>query len=265
MQDYDANLENFGPWTVIAGGSEGVGACFAHRLAAKGVNLVLIARKPGPLEETAEEVRKAHGVEVRTISMDLGRLESADEVARACEGLDVGGLIFNAGSAHGLAKFLDHPLDQFLGLMRLNVETPARLANHFGKKMRERGGGAIIFLGSGAGSGGAANIAGYAAAKAYLTTLSEGLWHEFREDGIKLLCLILGLTRTPAMIRAGMKMDGGEFHADDPDDVARTAFERLNDGPVQEMDSIRAHVESMRSMPRRDVVEQLSRSTAALV
>ena len=49
--------QKYGPWAVIAGGSEGVGASFAHQLGAAGINLVLIARKPGPLEATAQEVR----------------------------------------------------------------------------------------------------------------------------------------------------------------------------------------------------------------
>ena len=45
--------KTYGPWAVIAGGSEGVGASFARQLAESGLNLVLLARKPGPLEETA--------------------------------------------------------------------------------------------------------------------------------------------------------------------------------------------------------------------
>jgi short-subunit dehydrogenase len=64
------DLGNYGPWAVIAGGSEGVGAEFARLLAAAGLKLVLVARKPGPLEDTAQECRE-HGVEVRTLAVDL--------------------------------------------------------------------------------------------------------------------------------------------------------------------------------------------------
>jgi short-subunit dehydrogenase len=49
--------EQYGPWVVIAGGSEGVGASFARKLAAQGLNLVLLARKPEPLEEVARQIR----------------------------------------------------------------------------------------------------------------------------------------------------------------------------------------------------------------
>lgn len=64
------DASTYGPWAVIAGGSEGVGASFARQLADAGLNLVLIARKSGPLEQTAEQVRE-RGVQVRTLSLDL--------------------------------------------------------------------------------------------------------------------------------------------------------------------------------------------------
>ena len=73
------DLGNYGPWVVIAGGSEGVGAEFARLLAAAGLNLVLLARKSGPLEATADECR-GQGVEVRTLAVDL--VDSAGDLQR---------------------------------------------------------------------------------------------------------------------------------------------------------------------------------------
>lgn len=261
----NTSFAEFSPWTVIAGGSEGVGACFAERLAQQGVNLVLVARKPGPLEDLAQSIRTAYGVEVRTLSLDLGKSDAADALAKACDDIEVGGLIYNAGAAHGLAPLLDQPLDYILSLMRLNVETQVRIIHHFVKRMRERRSGAILLLGSGAGAGGAANIAGYAAAKAYVHTLAEGLWREMAPHGVKVLCLILGLTRTPAMARAGFSMDSNEFQADEPDNVARAGLERIGDGPIHAMDSIRPNIERLSKLSRREVVESLSLSTEGLV
>ena len=71
----------YGPWAVIAGGSEGVGASFAEELSRVGINLVLIARKPGPLEETAAKAR-ANGVEVRTLALDLLTPDAFDQIRR---------------------------------------------------------------------------------------------------------------------------------------------------------------------------------------
>ena len=72
-------IEKYGPWAVVAGGSEGVGSAFAHRLADAGINLVLIARKPDPLEDTAQACR-AHGVEVRTLALDLTSPGAVDRI-----------------------------------------------------------------------------------------------------------------------------------------------------------------------------------------
>src|SRR3546814_20142142 len=63
------NQEKYGPWAIVAGASEGTGACFAHEIAAAGINLLLIARRAGPLEAIAEDFRRDHGVEVRTLSL----------------------------------------------------------------------------------------------------------------------------------------------------------------------------------------------------
>ena len=87
----------YGPWAVIAGGSEGVGAGFADELSKIGINLVLIARKPGPLEETAAKAR-ANGVEVRTLALDLLVPDALDQIKAVTDDVEVGLLIFNAGA-----------------------------------------------------------------------------------------------------------------------------------------------------------------------
>jgi uncharacterized protein len=66
------NLEKYGPWGLIIGGSEGIGAAFARKLATQKFNVVLIARKTQPLEELASELRLT-GIQVRTLSADLSK------------------------------------------------------------------------------------------------------------------------------------------------------------------------------------------------
>ena len=89
--------DRYGPWAVIAGGSEGVGASFARQLAEHGINLVLVARKPDPLEETATAVR-GRGVEVRTLSLDLLDADMLARVREVTDDVEVGLLVFNAGA-----------------------------------------------------------------------------------------------------------------------------------------------------------------------
>jgi short-subunit dehydrogenase len=228
------------------------------------VNLVLVARNAERLASTADAVRAAHGVEVRVLQLDLGTPAAADTLLASCADIEVGGLIFNAGAAHGLRPFLDQPIGDFLSLMRLNVETQVRVVHGLARGMRERRSGAIIFLGSGASAGGAASLAGYSAAKAYAQTFAEGLWRELQPYGVKVLCFVLGLTRTPAMARAGFNMDNGEFAVDEPDTVAATGLAQIDNGPVYAMESIRANIERLRTLPRREVVLSLSQSTERL-
>src|SRR5262245_41144483 len=91
------DLAKYGPWALITGGSEGVGAALARKLAADGFNLVLVARKPAPLEELATELR-AGGAEVRILSADLSQPDVLDKVRAVTDDIEVGLLIYNAGA-----------------------------------------------------------------------------------------------------------------------------------------------------------------------
>ena len=80
-------FETYGPWAIIAGGSEGVGSAFADRLAKQGFKLLLIARKPDPLEATARDIRSKYATEVRTLSLDLTASDAAARILTAADGL----------------------------------------------------------------------------------------------------------------------------------------------------------------------------------
>ena len=225
------DVTRYGPWAVVLGGSEGVGASFAHQLAADGFNLVLVARKPEALEATATQVRET-GVEVRTVSLDLAAASSVAALIEATADLEVGLLICNAGANSYGRRFLDGELAGFHGVIDLNVTTPLALTHHFGRLMRERGRGGIVFVGSLAGYLGSARESIYGAAKAFGRIFAEGLWLELREDGVDVLELVLGVTRTPAMERAGLNFDLPGLNVGEPDDVAREGLAHLADGPV---------------------------------
>ncbi|MFD4459632.1 SDR family NAD(P)-dependent oxidoreductase [Nocardia sp. NPDC058480] len=226
------DLRRYGPWAVIAGGSEGVGASFADLLADAGLNLVLIARKPQPLEETAERARKK-GVRVRTLSLDLTENESIAEIISATSDIEVGLLIFNAGAnSYGGAEFVLGDLDRFRTVIDLNVTAQLSLAHHFGAQMRGRGRGGLLLVGSMSGYLGGFQQGIYGGAKAFGRIFAESLWLELRDHGVDVLELILGVTRTPAMERAGLNFDIPGMMVSEPDEVAREGLEHLGDGPV---------------------------------
>jgi short-subunit dehydrogenase len=87
-------------------------------------------------------------------------------------------------------------------------------------------------VGSLAGYLGQAQISVYSAVKAFSRVFAEGLWLELREHGVDVLELVLGVTRTPAMVRAGLDLDLPGLHVSEPDDVAREGLEHLPHGPV---------------------------------
>lgn len=222
---------HFGPWAVIAGGSEGVGASFARQLADRGVNVVLIARRPEPLAAVAEEIR-AQGVQVRTVELDLLAPDLLPRVRAATDDLEIGLLVFNAGANSYRHEFVTGDLALFGQVTALNITAQLALVHHFGAAMRERGRGGIVLVGSLAGYLGQAEIGVYSAAKAFSRVFAEALWLELRQHGVHVLELVLGVTRTPAMARAGLDLDQSGLRVAEPDDVAREGLAHLAEGPV---------------------------------
>jgi len=225
------DTNHYGPWAVIAGGSEGVGSALADSLAQAGINVVLIARKSDPLEETANKVR-AHGVQVRTLSLDLLLPDAVAQIRQVTDDLEIGLLIFNAGANSYGHEFVTSELDKVQGVIDLNITRQLELAQHFGAKMKERGRGGIMLLGSLAGYLGSEQQSIYGAAKAFSRVFAEGLWLELKPFGVHVVELVLGVTRTPAMERAGLRFDIPGLNVAEAEDVAREGLEHLADGPV---------------------------------
>ncbi|TAL01327.1 MAG: SDR family NAD(P)-dependent oxidoreductase [Rhodospirillaceae bacterium] len=246
----------YGPWAVIPGGSEGVGAAFARKLGKAGINLVLIARKQGPLEEVARAIRAESGVQVRTLAIDLTRPDMLERVREVTDDVDVGLLVYNAGASHRTGDFLDGTIDDALQVILLNPVGQASLSYLFGKKMAARGRGGIILVGSLAGSAGAATVAAYGGAKAFTQIFAEGLWAEFKQHGIDVLCMVLGTTDTPALARVGMKFAPGE--AADSGDIAQQGLDNIANGPVYLPPPVVEGFRKLGGMPRRQAAETLS-------
>lgn len=238
--DRSALARHYGPWAVVAGGSEGVGAEFALLLAEAGVHLVLIARKPEPLRHTADRCR-GHRVQVRELALDLAGPDSVARVVEATRDLEVGLLIYNAGANTHSAEFLDGDLGAFQRVIDLNVTTPLGLIHHFGAAMRARRRGGVLLVGSLTGYLGSARQSVYGGVKAFGRIYAEGLWLELRDYGVHVLELVLGVTRTPAMARAGLNFDVPGLRVSDPAEVAREGLERLPHGPVH---VVAAHADS---------------------
>lgn len=192
----DRFRDKYGPWALVAGASVGLGAAYASELAQKGVNLALVARRPGPLESLSSELEKKHNVKVRAIHQDLASPDMLSKIASQTEDLEIGLLVYNTAYML-IGDFFQHPLEKQLRQVDVNCRGPLTLTHHFGQKMIKRKRGGIILMTSLSGFQGAPWLATYGATKAFNIVLAEGLWHEMKGKGVDVLACIAGAISTP--------------------------------------------------------------------
>ena len=221
------DLARYGPWALIVGGSEGVGAEFARQLAADGLKLVLVARKLAPLEELAAELRGT-GAEVRILSADLSQSDVLDKVRAVTDDIEIGLLVYNAGANNTRGLFIELPEAVTQSVIAITVLGQANFARHYGALMAGRGRGGIILGGSLSSYLGSPTLATYTASKAFSRIFSEALWAECAPLGVDVLHLNIGFTATPAMARLGMPIE----MAEPPETVAREGLENIANGPI---------------------------------
>ena len=186
----------YGPWALVAGGSEGLGAAFADEIARRGVNLVLVARRAEQLERTAARLRAERAVEVITVAADLTDRAALDQVSAAAAGVEVGLVVANAALAPA-GSFLHATDAEIAGAIDLNCRASALLAHRFLPAMAGRGSGGVIFVSSLAGMQGVPTLAAYSATKSFLIALGEALWAELRGSGVDVVTVCPGAVSTP--------------------------------------------------------------------
>jgi len=221
------DTDKYGPWALVVGGSEGVGAAFARKLAAQGFKLILVARKVRPLEELAAELQ-ARGAAVRILSADLSRADVLEKVRAVTDDVDIGLLIYNAGANNTRGNFVELPAQVTDSVIAINVLGQVNFARHYGALMCQRRRGGIILTGSLGGYLGSPTLAAYTASKAFSRIFTEALWAECSAFGVDVLHLNIGYTATPAMARLGMDISVAE----PPENVAQQGLDNIANGPV---------------------------------
>lgn len=254
-------VDKYGQWAIVAGASDGTGSAFAEEIAARGVNVVLVARRQAALDEVAGRL----DVETRVVPLDLSIDTAADALAAATDDLDVGLFVYNAGADSHNTQVLDTSVERWQALVRRNCSTVLGTSYHYGNRMVERGRGGLVLVTSGAAFAGGSHIAVYAASKAFDPILAEGLWAEWHDRGVDVLSLVLGATDTPAL-RRSLETNGGDFGAlADPVDVAREALDHLADGPTWQFgfpDPLGGS--PFGALPRRQAVELMTQGSLAM-
>lgn len=186
-----------GSTALITGASKGLGEVFAESLAARGMNLVLVARSISALQALAERLSDKYGIQCIALSVDLadpvGPRQIADELER--RGINVDLLVNNAGL--GLSgSFLSHDLKQEQAEIEVNVRALVALTHHFGTAMAAGGKGGIINVASNASFQPLPYMATYAGTKAFVLHFSEAIHRELADKGVHVMATCPGPTAT---------------------------------------------------------------------
>ncbi|HEX5387364.1 MAG TPA: SDR family oxidoreductase [Gemmatimonadales bacterium] len=191
------------PLALVTGASAGIGREFSEQLAARGYDLLIVARDAARLDAFARQLATRHGIVAHAISADLSL---DDGVSRLIDEIRVRGplavLVNNAGFGTN-GPLATAPTESQEAMLRLHVLAPMRLTQAVLPAMLERGAGWLINVSSIAGFTSAAGRVNYCATKAYLTNFSEGLAAELAGSGVRVQALCPGFTHTEFHHRMG--------------------------------------------------------------
>lgn len=252
------DLKKYGPAAIVTGASSGIGRSYATLLAQAGFDLLLPARRIDRLNDLATSLQSRYGVSVVPLEVDLNNTQSVAAIFDAAATMDIGLLINNAGFRDaGPFQTLDPARVE--SMIDVNDKLPVLLTQRMIPRLLERGKGGLIFTGSIEANMGFPLASVYAASKAFIRSLGEGLWGELQGHNVDVLVVEPGSTDTENYARQGL--DASESDAVwQPEDVARAGLENIANGPVLAVgDSTeRESIMGIVSMPRRDGLKLLA-------
>jgi short-subunit dehydrogenase len=216
--------------TLITGASSGIGEAFARRLAARGENVLLVARSEDKLASMCSELGRRSNINAQYVALDLTEADAAAELFKETERreVQVETLINNAGFG-SMGEFTGFDVERDMNMIDLNIKALVALTHYYLPPMRERKRGTIINVASTAAFQGVPFMATYAATKAFVLSFSEALWDENRSFGVHVMALCPGVTETNFFAAAKAERPPMRV-AQTPDQVVDTALRGLKRG-----------------------------------
>jgi uncharacterized protein len=190
-------------YALITGASKGIGKVIAFELAAKGYNLLLVARSKDLLQQVGEEIRSKHAVEVRHFAADLSAPAAAHDVFHFARqnAITVSILVNNAG--YGLSgPFDSYSLEQHVDMLQVNCTSVVQLTHLFLPQLKLQKASHILNISSSAAYQAVPYLSVYAASKAFVLSFSRGLRYELRKTSVNITCVCPGSTDTDFATRA---------------------------------------------------------------
>ena len=240
--------------SLVTGASSGLGAEFARQLAARGSDLVLVARSADRLAALADELRARHRVTVTTVPADLSRTEQVSRVAAHAAATQVDVLVNNAGfGSYGSFAGLD-PGREHAEVM-VNAVAVVDLAHAVLPGMLARSRGGIITVASSIAFQPSPHQAVYGATKSFALAFSEALWAETRGSGVRILALCPGPVATGFFASLGDEAATSSIiykRTADPADVVRAGLRGFDHDAMTIIPGLRTRVlaQGYRFLPR---------------
>lgn len=220
-------MDHRGTTALITGASSGLGERFAVDLAARGADLVLVARRADRLEALAARLRTEHPVQVTPLSIDLaaGGAGAALRAALDERAISVTTLVHCAGLG-ATGPFAQASADAVTDQIAVNVSALVDVTHTLLPDLVASGRGALVNVASLSGYQPAPNMAVYGATKAFVLSFTEALSVELATTGVRVLCLSPGPTRTEFYTVSGTSESGTRFQS--PEQVVATALDALD-------------------------------------
>jgi short-subunit dehydrogenase len=251
----------YGPYALVCGASEGLGAAYAEALAKRGLNLALIARRKNMLESLAQKLKEKYPVEVMCLPMDLaGYAEVKQRVGTL--NVPVGLLVYNAACCP-IGLFEDITEEQLSKVVAVNITAPLLLVKLLSESMIKNRRGGIVLMSSLAGIQGTPRLASYAASKSFNAILAEGLWKELKPHGIDVVASCAGAILTPGYREAQHARAPGTLEAAA---VAEKTLRMLGKGPIAVPGGVNKAARFLltRVLPRKSAIAVMAGNTGAL-
>ncbi|WP_271460997.1 SDR family NAD(P)-dependent oxidoreductase [Pantoea leporis] len=224
---------------LITGASSGIGATYAKQLAARGTNLILVARDAARLNLLAQSLRESHGVEVSVLAADLTNHDDLQRVDHEIQQNKAITLLVNNAGMTVEGKFIDGDIAKIQTMLTLNIVALTQLAHTAAQAFRARRNGTIVNIASVLALVSESANGAYNASKAYVLSLTRNLHRELAESGVRMQAVLPGLTRTEIFERAGKSIN--ELPAEmlmEVDDLVSAALRGLDAGELITIPSV---------------------------
>lgn len=199
----------YGPWALITWASSGIGREMALVLADAGLNLVLTARRGNLLESLEKEIQEKYKTQTHIIEADLAHPEEVTKVIDECAAFYISLAVLNAGFGSA-GEFIQLTAEEDRDMLMVNCAAVLQMSHHFAPLLAAKKKGGIIFVSSVVGFQGSPYATHYAATKAYVQSLGEGLAYEMKNTGVDILIAAPGPVNTGFGSTARMDMGNAQ-------------------------------------------------------